>query len=180
MGCLCSKAEPQNRGSELTAVRPNSNKNLASSNRQADVTNILHQSISLKNSKTALSSLVELFKTNNFEAFSLLICPPADELLRRCWIKKRGHLVRTWKKRYCVLDKNDLNYYAQSCEDPPFGKKFKGKLALLGAVCIDRESDDGKTIEVEIYGNLGEKDLFFEVENSDDSQVIFFATFHSI
>ena len=102
---------------------------------------------------------------------SLITCPPTEALLCRFWIYKRGHLVRTWKKRYCVLDKSDLKYYAKDSKEPPYGKGFKGKVALLGAVCLTQTSVDNKHIEVEIYGNHGEKDLFFHVENTIKGEV---------
>jgi hypothetical protein len=174
MGCLCSKSKNQVKENALPSI----NKTTSDKHGSSQVISVLHQSISLKNSKNALASLAELFVTNQYEATSLLICPPSDELLRRSWIRKRGHLVRTWKKRYCVMEKSDLKYYVQPREDPPYGKKYKGRVALTGAVCIDKESEDGKTIEVEIYGNIGEKDLFFEVDNDEDGQVTIFLRFY--
>jgi hypothetical protein len=183
MGCICSKKKPLPKDRS----QPD-NVDYSSNNRETEVPNVLHQNSSPRSqpsSMVALSSIAQRFLTNKFETHSLFHSPTADQLLKQCWINKRGHLVRTWKRRYCVLDKNDLNYYVQSIAQPPFGKKLKGKVALLGAVCVDKESEDGLQIEVEIYGNVGEKDLFFWVENNQEGQVcisfflihFFFTTF---
>lgn len=114
--------------------------------------------------------------SSNNSPISLTVCPPSDSLICGFWIHKRGHVVRTWKKRYCVLDKSDLKYFQHepttppSKGQPPYGNGFKGKVALLGAICIVTPSEDNKQIEVEMYGNHGEKDLFFYVENSEKGQ----------
>jgi hypothetical protein len=169
MGCVCSKKKPLPKDRS----QPDHDE-YSSNNRETEVPNVLHQNGSPRaqtSSMVALSSIAQRFHTNKLESHSLFHSPTADQLLKRCWINKRGHLVRTWKKRYCVLDKNDLNYYVQPSNEPPYGKKRKGKIALLGAVCVDKESEDGLQIEVEIYGNVGEKDLFFWVDNNKDGQV---------
>jgi hypothetical protein len=101
---------------------------------------------------------------------SLIKYPPAEELQGRYWLHKRGHVVRTWKRRYCVLDRAGLKYYKEASDVPPFGKGYKGGLALLGAVIVVKTSEDRKTINVDLYGNLGEKDLFFYVENDKKGQ----------
>jgi hypothetical protein len=36
---------------------------------------------------------------------SLLFPPPTDELLVKYWIQKKGHIIRSLKKRYCVIEK---------------------------------------------------------------------------
>lgn len=102
---------------------------------------------------------------------SMIVTPPADELQAHCWIQKRGHVIRNWRKRYCVLGINKIQYYTQSLPEPPYGKNLKGSVALFGAICITKESEDFNLIHVEIYGNRGQKDLFFTVDNNEEGQV---------
>lgn len=101
---------------------------------------------------------------------SLLNCPSSEDLLYKIWINKRGHFIRTWKRRFCVLDKSELKYYLDEDSQPPYGRVMKGKVALLGAVIVKNLSQDNKVIEVEIYGNQGEKDLFFYIEDNYEGQ----------
>eukprot|EP01031_Cornospumella_fuschlensis_P030522 gene30522-36885_t len=108
--------------------------------------------------------------TNDDKSESLLHYPSSNELLARHWVHKRGHVVRSWKRRYCVLDKTEIKYYTEQSDQPPYGKKQKGGLAMLGAICIISIADNKKTINVEIFGNIGEKDLFFYVENDEPGQ----------
>lgn len=106
---------------------------------------------------------------------SIMFTPPSEYLLKRTWINKRGHMLRTWKKRYCVLEKNELKYYQSADPNPPYGKGLKGQIALLGAVCSVSLSGGLKneplTLCVEIFGDKGEKDLFFELDFTEDAQV---------
>lgn len=102
---------------------------------------------------------------------SLFIAPPTEDLLSKFWIQKQGHLIRTLKKRYCVIEKSEVKYYGQPHTEPPYGKKLKGHITLAGAVCIVEESDDFSSINVEIFGSLGEKDLFFTVDNTEEGKV---------
>lgn len=195
MGSLCSKEDATVRQSELVS------RNKQKHDTHGDVHNAIHHppTSSSSKQKTHHEGEVHSLHTNHyhhnhgqigghfdcitktvlgdFEAddkkgnISLITCPPTELLLCRFWIYKRGHLVRTWKKRYCVLDKSDLKYFSKESKEPPYGKGFKGKVALLGAVCLTQISHDNKHIEVEIYGNHGEKDLFFYVENTVKGEV---------
>lgn len=110
---------------------------------------------------------------------SIISTPPSEALLRRIWINKRGHMVRTWKRRFCVLEKNELKYYRRADPHPPYGKGLKGSVSLLGAVCSVYVADGadgasssggGPPLCVSIFGDLGEKDLFFEVENTEEAR----------
>ncbi|RYH06177.1 hypothetical protein EON65_43200 [archaeon] len=118
-----------------------------------------------------LHTLVLCPDLNDDNSESLLHYPSSNDLLARHWIRKRGHVVRSWKRRYCVLDKTEIKYYTEHSDQPPYGKKLKGGLAMLGAICIVSIADNGKMINVEIFGNVGEKDLFFYVENDEPGQV---------
>eukprot|EP01039_Chlorochromonas_danica_P009485 gene9485-10476_t len=102
---------------------------------------------------------------------SLLRYPLLDHDIVRHWIHKRGHVVRSWKKRFCVVHRNEIRYYSEPQDTPPYGKRLKGQVALFGAVCLVKGSANGQAIEVEIYGNHGEKDLFFYVDNTRQGQI---------
>ena len=61
-------------------------------------------------------------------------------LLRRGFLKKEGHLIRNWKKRFIVLDMGILIYYEKesagnklSPPKAPFGDTEKGRITLAGA-----------------------------------------------
>lgn len=138
--------------------------------------NVLHDDLEMTNAAPNLNSISDVLMNGGAPSnisYSLATCPSPEELAQRCWINKRGHVVRTWKKRYCVLDKSSLHYYTDPSPEPPFGKGLKGSVALLGAICDVEESQDGNQINVEIYGNYGEKDLLFSVDNNKEGQVIY-------
>lgn len=48
------------------------------------------------------------------------------------WLRKRGHVVQSWKMRYFVLDNGFLTYYVDKLDVPPYGKTMKGQLCLAG------------------------------------------------
>lgn len=120
-----------------------------------------------------LHTLVLCPDANEEKSESLVHYPSSNHLLAKHWIHKRGHVVRSWKRRYCVLDKTEIKYYMEHSDQAPYGKKHKGGLAMLGAICVISVADNNKTINVEIFGNVGEKDLFFYVENDEPGQVGF-------
>lgn len=167
----------KNNDSQNSGSKKNQSSNKSATTAPNEKRNVAHPSTANSldiNFSSIVNSVLEIddhqgaaASSSSNAPISLIVCPPPEKLLCGFWIHKRGHVVRTWKKRYCVLDKSDLKYYQQESRDPPYGKNFKGKVALLGAVCIVTPSDDNKQIEVEIYGNHGEKDLFFYVENTE-------------
>lgn len=185
MGCLCSKT---------TAVQPPGEINLKkTSGSGGEVFNPQHkqtgqqviQSTGSGRSGYGGSSpqdnsvmtididtlITERYNPSSPAMESLLRIPPLDQILVRHWIHKRGHVVRSWKKRFCVVYRNEIRYYSEPQDTPPYGKRLKGQVALFGAVCLVKGSANGQTIEVEIYGNHGEKDLFFYVDNTSQGQV---------
>lgn len=99
---------------------------------------------------------------------SVIICP--SNLQAQTWIKKRGHICRTWRKRYCVLDRKELKYYMKEDSDPPFGKKKRGKIALTGAICIIEKVLRRQVFSVMIYGDHGDNDLLFELNLNPESE----------
>ena len=71
-------------------------------------------------------------------------------LFRRGYLKKEGHLVRSWKKRFFVLDMGLLVYYEKEGEGnrvnpprPPLGEGEKGRLTLAGAT-VTKEDGAGR------------------------------------
>lgn len=174
MGCICSKKKTRERsmsGVESTtasfaAPRPPALPKPAKQQVTAEVYNILSVEQRVYHDVQCVGDIVS--QKYYLSSQSLLKYPSSDELLAKCWIQKRGHVVRTWKKRYCVLEKSDLKYYADLQGTTPKG--LKGGLALFGAVCVVKPAED-KVINVEIYGNYGEKDLLFYVDNSEEGQV---------
>jgi hypothetical protein len=48
------------------------------------------------------------------------------------WMRKRGHIVQSWKTRYFVLDNGFLTYYVDKLDVPPYGKTMKGQICLAG------------------------------------------------
>lgn len=166
MGSICQK--------QSSAV----NQKGRSGHHTQETKNALHQQhVELANTAATLSPAIKNIFMNGGKptnsSYSLTICPSADELVHQCWINKRGHVVRTWRRRYCVLDKSSLHYYAEPSSEPPYGKDLKGSIGLLGAICDVEESADGSIINAEIYGSYGEKDLLFSVENNAEGQVSF-------
>ena len=129
--------------------------------------------------------------------YSLLKMPPTEQLLAqgKAWVRKRGHMVRTWKTRYFVLQHAQLRYYEAEDPLPPYGKGLKGEMKLNGAVVIatdpfkpvqtDRRNIFGGHLihkanaeepaviaqQLEICGPLGQKDLFLELDYTEDAQV---------
>jgi hypothetical protein len=63
--------------------------------------------------------------------------------MHRGFLLKRGHIVKSWKERYFVLESSPLGtaltYYAQQSDDPPFGDTMKGKLDLKNYDILDPE-----------------------------------------
>lgn len=71
-------------------------------------------------------------------------------MLRRGYLKKEGHMIRNWKKRFFVLDMGLLVYYERESAGnkknppvPPFGENEKGRLRLSGAT-VTREDAHGR------------------------------------
>lgn len=71
-------------------------------------------------------------------------------LLRRGYLKKEGHLVRNWKKRFVVLDMGVLIYYEKEAAGnklnpprAPLGDVEKGRITLAGAT-VSKENVDGR------------------------------------
>ena len=46
------------------------------------------------------------------------------------WLSKEGHVVKSWKSRYFVMENGILIYYVNPQLDPPYGVTEKGKLYL--------------------------------------------------
>lgn len=84
------------------------------------------------------------------------------------YIKKQGHVVRNWKRRYFVLRDGVLAYYESPDPFPPYGKKKKGEIVLKGYKVTSSTS-----INLYVYcddaASTGEdKDMHLETENSSE------------
>lgn len=101
---------------------------------------------------------------------SLLHHPPIEQLVKAFWIRKRGHMVRSWKRRYCVIGVDELRYYKAADDQPPYGKGLKGKVSLIGAVCTISLTNRSSFM-LEIAGTSSEKDLMFELQDSVEAHV---------
>lgn len=66
----------------------------------------------------------ETFNTN------LVLYTPA---MKCGWMRKEGHVVHNWKRRFFVLDSGYLTYFVDSIVAPPFGSALKGRLDLTKA-----------------------------------------------
>jgi PH domain len=77
-----------------------------------------------------------LCKLADREGKSVMKSPPPEQLLVRGWLKKRGHMLRTWKKRYFVLSASRIRYYARDQPVAPYGIGLKGDVSLRGACLL--------------------------------------------
>lgn len=174
MGCLCAKPKKSNQDSSVQLNTQQKSYSFAKGSQQEEIFNILHENDLNDRSLITIAELIINCNQDSKNKKSLVHPPPQDQLLLcRSWVYKRGHVIRNWRKRYCVVDKTELKYYSGASDAPPYGKNLKGKIGMLGAICIVKQSLDGNFLDVEIYGNLGDKDLFFQVENDEEGKVRF-------
>lgn len=62
-------------------------------------------------------------------------------------MKKLGHLIKNWKKRFFVLEGDRLQYYGIGKNNPD-SSKFKGELSLEGATITDNSENRRLAISV--------------------------------
>lgn len=91
-------------------------------------------------------------------------------VVKRGWLKKRGHMVHNWKTRYFVLDQTHLSYYEKALEFPPFGEKLKGQVRLLGATVELLWEEGSDKYRIHLVGRQGEKDLLMETTDEDSAK----------
>jgi hypothetical protein len=141
MGCLCSKRMKSNESS-ISFVQPST------------FNAILKEKSAIQITTTDSNPLKD--KVINIDkGYSLLVSPKPEQLKLHAWLRKRGHLVRSWKKRYFVLASNSLQYYKNSSSNPPYGEKLCGEVYLRGAVMEIKKSSKDKTTIIEITGRKG-------------------------
>ena len=68
--------------------------------------------------------------------------PPA---VFKGWMKKEGHVLTGWKRRFFVLMDGSLSYYEKELETAPFGASLKGVLALKGYSLLEDDPDPMST-----------------------------------
>lgn len=70
------------------------------------------------------------------------------------YLKKEGHIIRNWKRRYFTLIGGILHYYEKSNKDGG-GEKLKGELSLKGAV-VNTSGSDKEYDSKKLYITAGE------------------------
>jgi hypothetical protein len=108
--------------------------------------------------------------SNSLTGESLLSPMTEDEVYRRLWAQKRGHMVKNWKKRWFVLDRSEVRYYTREKAQAPFGEDLKGQVSIVfGSIDTAVEKDDkGVDIEVVIVRNT-DKDLYMTFDEAADA-----------
>ena len=68
----------------------------------------------------------------SIEGESLLAAPAERDIYLRGWASKRGHMVKNWKRRFFVLDREtaQVMYYVKDSKEPPYGVDLKGAVSL--------------------------------------------------
>ena len=70
-----------------------------------------------------------------------------EDIYIRGYVNKRGHTVKSWKRRYVVLDVSEIRYYVSDAAAPPYGYDLKGQLNIAFASIVQSiEKDTGKEI----------------------------------
>jgi hypothetical protein len=69
-----------------------------------------------------------VIKRKVFEGKSISKPPHLNDLRRACWIDKRGHLVKNWKKRYIELAHEEISYF-DKCDSQGKGVNMKGQVS---------------------------------------------------
>jgi hypothetical protein len=87
-------------------------------------------------------------QVENYIRHKVLPPPP----MKRGWLQKQGHKVKSIKTRFFVLDRGYIHYYVDEAAFPPFGTDIRGSLSLAGYVInFDAErSSGGSTQNVRI------------------------------
>ena len=80
------------------------------------------------------------------------------------WLTKKGHIFKTWCKRWFVLNKGTLRYYQSSLEKFPYGQGLKGEISLGGysIECLSENVFELRPTEV------GGKEFFIEANDEHD------------
>lgn len=76
---------------------------------------------------------------------SVSAIPPAVKPTKRVgWLRKQGHFVSNWKRRYFVLLDGKLNYFEEAAELPPYGAGLKGEFVLANSTLrMEKASANG-------------------------------------
>ena len=56
--------------------------------------------------------------------------------LKKGFILKEGHLIKSWKNRFFVLENGVMTYYESSIDKPPYGAGKKGEMSLKDTTAI--------------------------------------------
>jgi hypothetical protein len=116
-----------------------------------------------------LFSLVIITKTRQLSVAKDLITIPD---LTTGWLKKQGHMVKNWKRRFFVLSYGVVKYYEKNGQEGRgSGENELGSVDLKGATVkvvvnseISAKSGSGKDCRLSIVQSSG-KDLLVEAES---------------
>lgn len=98
---------------------------------------------------------------------SFITAPPP---LKRGWLRKKGHFVGNWKRRYMVLDGGKITYYEKEISTFPFGASEKGVFELRGMKTSVPDEGGKSKGPARLYISSGTKgdDLLLEVDSSSE------------
>ena len=105
---------------------------------------------------------------------SIVVLPGPPKMVG--WLRKQGHIIRNWKKRYFVLNNGFLTYYVDKSDSPPFGIDAKGQVCLAGFKIVDAKNSgnrillkfDPTAIDAEMVTFLRKTGSGSTSNNSDD------------
>lgn len=81
-------------------------------------------------------------------------------------MKKQGHVLRTWRRRYFVMDMGMIQYFDKKGASANQGDGYKGRLYLAG--CEVRWTPN--TDRLYITASEGARDLLLQTESIDDAE----------
>jgi hypothetical protein len=86
------------------------------------------------------------------------------------WLRKRGHIVQSWKTRYMVLDNGFLSYYVDKSDTPPYGKNMKGQICLAGFREVALLQENGKLDENKVKAFQSDRASFIHENDTKVQQ----------
>lgn len=94
------------------------------------------------------------------EAYVPTNTPPE---MMKGWGTKLGHIWKTWKRRFFVLESDDgsttIRYYAEEASSPPYGSDMKGEINIRG-------------YKVEIQNHESGTGVYLSGKNEDDKDLL--------
>lgn len=92
---------------------------------------------------------------------------PGQHIDKEGWLKKQGHIRKSWKKRYFVLSKGVLRYYKHASPNKEErGRELKGYVELTGAT-IEEVVGEGGQRHIRVIPTEEQKDLLLDAQSDD-------------